>query len=210
MRGPAKVRMMVQRFNPAWIFFPFTVLFSVLYFWKGASEPWLAGLVLSAIAGFRIPGSISPSRAFPVFMLLLFMMVLALSPFRSSTRAMLYAAEALLVFRVLLILLSGIQNSKSPFNRSHLVFLAGLVIEFSVLLALLYSAFKPVSNEVIRYADAIHLKTVSVMVTFFTPLWPLGILVSLVFLIPASQPYSGFALIFLASVELVYRISRTA
>jgi hypothetical protein len=202
--------MMVQRFNPAWIFFPFTVLFSAFYFWKGASEPLLAGLVLSAMAGFRIPGSISPSRAFPVFMLLLFMMVLALSPFRSSTRAMLYAAEALLVFRLLLILLSGIQTATSSFNRSHLVFLAGLVIEFSVLLALLYSAFKPVGNEVIRLADALHLKGVAVMATFFTPLWPLGALVSLGFLIPASQPYAGFALIFLASAELVYRITRTS
>jgi hypothetical protein len=196
---------MIQPLLPAWIFFPFTGVFAGAYFGLGRADSMVAGAVLSAVAGFRIPGRVSPGKLFPLFMVFVFLLVIGVLPYRATTGILIHTASFLLSFRILILLLASIQTAARQVDRASLTVIIALVTQGFVSLFLIFSGFKSFDPSLVSLALMVNLKVLAVVATFFTPLrWVglgFGILLAGVHFFPAWQNTSGVLLILLALIE---------
>jgi len=201
---------MIQPLLPAWVFFPFTVLFIGAFFGLGRADSMIAGAVLSAVAGFRIPGRVSPGKLFPLFMVLVFLFVVGVLPYKATTGTLIYTACFLLSFRILILMLTSIQGGSKQVDRAALTVIFALVLQGFVSLFLVFSAFKPLSPSWVSLALMVNLNVLAVAATFFTPLqWlglGVGVLLTSVHFFPVAKEASGVILILLALVELGYSV----
>ena len=197
---------MIQPLLPAWIFYPFTAIFAGAYFAFGRADSMIAGAVLSAIAGFRIPGRVPPKKVFPLFMVFLFLLVIGVLPYKATTGTLIHTATFLLSFRILILLLTSIQSAARPVDRSSLSLIFALVLQGFVSLFLVFSGFKLFSAPVLSVLLILNLKVLAVAATFFTRLrWVglgFGILLVGFHFVPEWKDASGMLLILLALVEL--------
>jgi len=199
---------MIQKLKPAWIFFPFTLIFTLLFLGKGQLPSLLAGAVFSSIAGFKIRSELSPGRAFPLFMLFLFLLVLGLAPARGYSAVVIATTQLLITLRILLLLLGEIQGSKNGLGRPQITFSVGLLFQFCVLMVLVMTAFRGQPSSLTAIAELFHLRVLTLLATAFTPLWGLGALVLAATFIPMAQSFSPFVLIGISTVMMIYRIQK--
>jgi hypothetical protein len=203
-----KVMGMIQKLKPAWIFFPFTVIFSALFLAKEQMPSMLAGALLSAIAGFRIRSELAPGRAFPIFMLFLFLLVLGIAPVKGYSAVIIATTILLITLRCLLLLLGEIQTNKASLDRAQVVFSVGLFLQFCVQMVLVMGAFRGQTTSLSALAELLNLRVLSVSSAAFTPLaWPVFAVVGATF-VPALQTYSPWVLFGLSSLLMVYRIRK--
>ncbi len=197
---------MIQKLKPVWIFFPFTVIFSVLFLAKGQMPSMLAGALFSAIAGYRIRSELAPGRAFPIFMLFLFLLVLGVAPVKGYSAVIIATTLLLITLRTLLLLLGEIQANKAALNRGQVVFSIGLFVQFCIQMVLVMVAFRGQPSPLSGIAELLNLKVLTVSAAVFSPLgWPVLAGVGLTYL-PALNEYSQLILLLIASVLLMYRI----
>ncbi len=199
---------MIQKLKPAWVFFPFTVIFSALFLAKGQMPSMLAGALFSAIAGFRIRSDLAPGRAFPVFMLFLFLLVLGLAPVKGYSAVVIATTLLLITLRILLLLLGEIQANKRSLDRTQVAFSAGLFVQFCIQMILVAGAFRGQPSGLTNLADFLNLRVLVISAAVFTPLaWPVLVLAGAAFF-PALQAYSQWILLALASLIMLYRIRK--
>jgi|GEM_PF-3356507 len=197
---------MIQKLKPAWVFLPFTVIFSILFLAKGQNPSMLAGAVFSSIAGFRIRSELAPGRAFPIFMLFLFLLVLGFAPARGYSAVVTATALLLITLRCLLLLLNEIQNHKAALDRPRVLFSLGLVLQFCIQMVLVAAAFRGQPNVLSGIAEALSLKVLVMTAILFSPLGWLGALMIAVSFVPQVLPYSPWILWGISSVLMVSRL----
>jgi hypothetical protein len=203
-----KVMCMIQKLKPAWMFFPFTVIFSALFLAKGQMPSMLAGALFSAIAGFRIRSELAPGRAFPIFMLFLFLLVLGIAPVKGYSAVIIATTLLLITLRILLLLLGEIQGNKASLNRAQVVFSVGLFAQFLIQMVLVMGAFRGQPSSLSGIAELLNLRVLLGSAAAFTPIaWPVLALVGASF-VPALQTYSPWVLFGLSSLLMVYRIRK--
>jgi hypothetical protein len=201
---------MIQKLKPVWIFFPFTVIFSVLFLAKGQMPSMLAGALFSAIAGYRIRSELAPGRAFPIFMLFLFLLVLGVAPVKGYSAVIIATTLLLITLRTLLLLLGEIQANKASLNRAQVVFSIGLFVQFCIQMVLVMVAFRGQPSGLSGIAELLNLKVLTIAAAAFSPLgWPVLAGVGFTY-IPALQGYSPLILLFIASALLLFRVWKRA
>ena len=166
----------------------------------------LAGALFSAIAGYRIRSELAPGRAFPIFMLFLFLLVLGVAPVKGYSAVIIATTLLLITLRTLLLLLGEIQANKAALNRGQVVFSIGLFVQFCIQMVLVMVAFRGQPSPLSGIAELLNLKVLTVSAAVFSPLgWPVLAGVGLTYL-PALNEYSQLILLLIASVLLMYRI----
>ena len=193
---------MTKYFNPFWIFSFFAAVFGLLYGWS-PSEGVLVPSFYAALFAFRLPRELKPKDLFPLIMLFLFLLILSEAPTRLFTSSLIYAAQGLILFRGLLLVLVQIQNQKEKVKKETLLFISGLSFEFILVAIMLYSTFKSVSPIVLTDVRLLRVAPLLLLGTWATRLqWAGGVLAILCF-IPLTHVAS--ILLFGAGV-LVYGI----
>ncbi len=193
---------MAKYLNSFWVFSAFAVIFSVLFGFS-PSEVSLVTAFYAAVFAFRLPRDVTAKALFPIGMLFLFLVVLSEAPVRLFTPSLIYAAEGLVLFRGLLILLNQIQNQKEKIGRDTTLLVIGLCFEFALTAIFLYSTFKFVSIETLSYARILRLAPLLFFATFSTPLQWMGLALSILCFVPLTHAASVF--LFVACV-LIYGI----
>ena len=190
-------------FRPAFVFFPFSILFIALYIGLGHQEVFLAGLSYSALLGYRLKGEMRPRDAFPFVMLFLFSVGLALTPARGFSESLTRTVQLLIVFRGLLLMLRQVQNQKQKFDRADGSFALAFLIEVLLLLGLLFATFKPYPIEMVQGARLLSVRLFSVLGLFFTPLFIPAIILLPALFFPQSTPW---VLIGIAVMEMIQKL----
>lgn len=144
------------------IFFFFGILFSLLLF-KSADEAVLCGLVYATALGLNLSSHTRPRDLFPLVMLFLFLIVLTQVPVRQFTSSLIYTVRGLILFRALVLCLSEIQASQFPTPQSTLAWIGGLSLSFTATVLLIYSSFKPVTEDALALAHHFVLAPVIIL-----------------------------------------------
>ena len=189
-------RFMPKTLRTSWVFLTFSLLCGLLYL-RTPEESLLLGLLYGAALSLRLPRGLSPREIFPLLMLFLFLMVLALSPTRLFTFSLIYTTRALILFRGLIVTLSRIQSSKSSTQKSEVTWSIGLTLEFFVSAIFVYSTFRPANPEVLAVASHLLGSTLMVFASLFTPFMIPGLVLSVLSFSSTLRVWSivGFGLL---------------
>ncbi len=197
---------MIQKLNPAWIFFPFTALFSILFLAKGQNPAMLSGAVFSSIAGFQLRTELAPGRAFPIFMLFLFLLVLGVAPVRGYSAVVIATTLLLITLRCLLLLLNEIQNHKAALDRSRISFSIGLVLQFCAQMILVTATFRGQPNALSGIAELLSLKVLFISAILFAPFGWIGAMGVMLTFLPILQSYSPWFMLVFSSGLMLLRL----
>ncbi|MBC7398257.1 MAG: hypothetical protein H7333_12515 [Bdellovibrionales bacterium] len=177
---------MMKAFRLQWIFFAFTLIFSVFLF-RSMEEGVLCGVLYAALLGVKLPHDLRPRDLFPLVMLFLFLMVITLIPQRLFTASLMYTVRSLILFRALVATLNGIQGSKRATPKAAIAWIAGLTLSLGASALLVYSTFRPVGEPLVHFAHYFVFAPLMVLGTLFTPLAVPGAILGLSSLFPLVQ-----------------------
>lgn len=149
---------MKTNLKPLWVFAPIFAAFALSAWMRGPTEGFQAGMVFSGFLAFYFQEEISARRLFPIFMLFLFLLGIGHTPSREFIPTLSFTAEALIALRLLLLVMSRIQERTGPVSPGIWVLISGLIVEIGASAGLAASTFRFISPWILQGFHLAHLR----------------------------------------------------